>query len=116
MTHHVESFKLESEVLEKKSKSSSNYQENISQDFRTPLTTILMFLETLLGGGNLIGQQARQMILIIIYEVNLLLGIVNDILDYKLIEEDKFVPKIELFSLEETFRFIINMFTLDVTI
>ena len=86
---------------------------NISNEFRTPLTTILMFLESLLSGKNLIGQQAHQMILMIIYQVNLLLVLVNDVLDLKLIEEGDFVPKSEEFSLEETFNFIIKMFSPD---
>ena len=53
---------------------------------------------------------AKEMILIIISQINLLLGLVNDILDYKLIEENKFLPKIELFSLHKTFKFIQEMF------
>ena len=42
--------------------------------------------------------------------INLLLSIVNDILDLKLIEENKFVPRVELFSPRDTFNFITNMF------
>ena len=40
----------------------------------------------------------------------MLLCLVNDILDLKLIEENKFVSKNELFSPRETFKFITNMF------
>ena len=49
-THEVESLKLESEVLESKSRHASlvNYQMTISHEFKTPLTTSLMFLESLL--------------------------------------------------------------------
>ena len=54
------------------------------------------------------------MILMSFYQVNMLLVLVNDVLDLKLIEEDKFVKKIELFSLEETFNFIVKMFAADV--
>ena len=50
------------------------------------------------------------MLWIIITQINLLLGLVNDILDYKLIEENNFLPKNELFSLQETFRFILEIF------
>ena len=41
--------------------------------------------------------------MIIITQINVMLGLVNDILDMKLIQENKFVPKRELFSLEDAF-------------
>ena len=50
------------------------------------------------------------MIKIIISQINMLLCLVNDILDLKLIEENKFVSKQELFSVKDTLDFIINMF------
>jgi len=43
------------------------------------------------------------MILIIISQVNLLLCLVNDMLDIKLIEEGKFVPKNSLFKPRDAF-------------
>ena len=49
-------------------------------------------------------------IMIVISQINLLLCLINDILDHKLIEENKFVPKIEKFMLRDTFNFISNMF------
>ena len=54
--------------------------------------------------------EAREMIIIIVSQINLLLGIVNDILDLKLIEEGKFVPKIETFSPLATLEFAVSMF------
>ena len=51
MTHHVESLKQETEVLEQKSTLQDRYQTSMSQEFRMPLTTILMFLESLLGAN-----------------------------------------------------------------
>ena len=50
MTHYVESMQLESQVLETKNKNAAlvNYQMTISHEFRTPLTTTLMFLESLI--------------------------------------------------------------------
>ena len=50
------------------------------------------------------------MVLLVISQTNLLLGLVNDILDLKLIEENQFFPKMELFKPTETFRFIMDMF------
>ena len=51
MTHHVESLKLESQILEQKSKHKqmADYQSTISHEFKTPLISSLMFLETLLA-------------------------------------------------------------------
>ena len=53
---------------------------------------------------------ATRMLMIIISQINLLLGSLNDLLDLKLIEENKFVPKKEIFSPSETFTFILTMF------
>ena len=39
-----------------------------------------------------------------------MISLVNDMLDLKLIEKNKFVQKIEVFSPKDTFNFIINMF------
>ena len=41
----------------------------------------------------------------------MLLSVVNDILDIKLIEENKFVQKIELFKPQATFEFITSVFS-----
>ena len=67
-----------------------------------------MLLESLLNEN--ITAQAMHLIKIIISQINLLLCLVNDILDLKLIEENKFVPKNEVFCPRDTFNFITNMF------
>ena len=41
--------------------------------------------------------------------VNMLFINVNDMLDFRLIEEGKFEPKIELFSPVQAFKFILNV-------
>ena len=50
------------------------------------------------------------MIVMVISLVNLLLSTVNDLLDLRLIAEDKFAKKDELFKPQETFKFILSMF------
>ena len=80
----------------------------ISHEFRTPLASSLTFLENLLCKE--MSSAARDIIFIVISQINLLLCLVNDILDLKLIEENKFVAKKELFQPRETFNFITNMF------
>ena len=56
------------------------------------------------------------MIIIIVSPINLLLSLVNDMLDINLIEEGKFVPKTEQFKLEDTFKFLTNMFDPQMTV
>ena len=67
----------------------------ISHEFRTPLASILTLLESL--RIKELSSAARDIIFIVISQINLLLCLVNDILDLKLIEENKFVAKKELF-------------------
>ena len=67
-----------------------------------------MFLERILS--EVMGAQAKSYLQIVIYQINLLLCLVNDILDLKLIEEKQFEQKIESFKLRECFSFISNMF------
>ena len=111
MTHHVDSLKLESQILESKSKNAAlvNYQMTISHEFRTPLSTSLMFLESLLVES--LSQSGQKLVKLVTMQINLLLCLVNDILDIKLIEENKFVQKMEIFSPQATFEFICNVFS-----
>ena len=59
-------------------------QITLSHEFRVPLTTTLMMLESLLS--QLLENSLRQIILIVISQINLLLCIVNDLLDHKMIQ------------------------------
>ena len=47
----------------------------------------------------------------IISQINLLVCLVNDILDFKNIEENKYTKKMEIFQPLKTFDFVANMFT-----
>ena len=53
----------------------------------------------------------RQILWLVISQINLVLSLVNDTLDLSLIEKGKFFPKIQSFSPTETFKFIIRMFS-----
>ena len=59
-------------------------QITLSHEFRVPLTTTLMMLESLLS--HLVENSLRRIILIVISQINLLLCIVNDLLDHKMIQ------------------------------
>jgi len=82
MTHHVEQIRLESEIIERENRHLAllNFQMVTTLEFKTPLTTSLMFLESLLREE--LQSQARSMLNIITSQLNFLLCLVNDILDF----------------------------------
>ena len=48
----------------------------------------------------------------VISQMNLLLSLVNDTLDLKMIEQGRFFSRKELFKPEEVFNFILNVFSI----
>ena len=56
----------------------------LSHEFRAPLSSTLMLLEALLQ--SIKEESLRQIILMVISQINMLLCLVNDILDIKMIE------------------------------
>lgn len=68
-----------------------------------------MFLESLLRLPNL-DESTVQMLNLIVSQLNLLLCLVNDVLDLKLIKMDKYENKIEGFKPIDTLEFIKAMF------
>ena len=85
-----------------------DHQLMLSGELRSPIMTWLMFLESLLI--EQLSPAALHLVKIIISQVNLLLFLVNDILDFKMIEEKKFVSKRQVFSPCEVFNFVIDVF------
>ena len=65
-----------------------SYTSTISHEFRTPLSTCLSFLDILVQMDLPLG--TIQMLNMIIAQLNLLLCLVNDVLDMKLIEQGEF--------------------------
>ena len=63
----------------------------ISCEFRQPLTTTLVFLQSILSEA--LSEQASRLIAIVIYQINMALSFINDISDMKLIESNQFVLK-----------------------
>ena len=110
MTQHVNQVRLESQILEEKNRNVSlqSYTSTISHEFRTPLSTSLMFLANLLETN--LPQGTISVIQLIVSQLNLLLCLVNDVLDMKLIQEGVFKPKFERFQLQKTLDFIVAMF------
>ena len=107
----IESMKLQGEIIEQKAKNQSLKESHVavSHEFRTPLTSSLMLLEGLVGQYEF-DEKTLNFLWLIISQINLLLCLVNDSLDIQLIEQGLFEPKLEIFSPEDTFSFIISMF------
>ena len=98
MTQHVNELRLEAKVLEAKNRNQSleSYTSTISHEFRTPLSTSLMFLESILN--EVMSQNMKSMLHLIICQLNMLLCLVNDVVDIKMIMLEKYEPKAEEFS------------------
>ena len=111
MTQHVKQLRLESLVLQEKNKTQQleNYTSTISHEFRTPLGTSLMFLENLMQLR--LGEDAMSLINLVVSQLNLLLCLVNDVLDIKMIQSQKFQTKVEKFNpVKDVLEFIVAMF------
>ena len=80
--------RLELEVIKQKNETQNleSYTGMMSHEFRTPLGTCLMFIDLLLQMQ--LGHEAGKLIELIKHSLNLLLHLVNDIVDLKLIKEN----------------------------
>ena len=110
-TQHANELRLEGQILKEKNRIESleTYTSTISHEFRTPLSTSLMFLESLLTKPGH-SEGAFQMLSLVVSQLNLLLCLVNDVLDMKLIKVGKFEAKLTEFEPAKTLRFIEDMF------
>ena len=74
-------------MLEEKNRNESleTYTSSISHEFRTPLSTSLMLLEYILRAAPFLGDSTYQKVSLIVSQLNMLLCLVNDVLDMKLI-------------------------------
>ena len=111
MTHHANQLQLESQFLKEKNRSESleTYTSTISHEFRTPLSTSLMLLESIMSKTSF-NEETFKILTLIVSQLNLLLSLVNDVLDIKLISVNMFEPKAAIFSPANTLRFIEDMF------
>ena len=67
-----------------------------------------MFLESLIK--EQMSESAIQILQLIISQMNMLLCLVNDLLDIKLIENDRFQPRFIKFSPIQAFEFVVEIF------
>ena len=64
-------------------------QLTLSHEFRAPLGSTLMLLESLLR--SVLDEAQRRIIVIVVSQINLLICLVNDILDIKMLQNGQFV-------------------------
>ena len=90
VSHHVKQLRLEKDVVTEQNRVESleSYTSTISHEFRTPLATCLTFLDILIKMD--LPPQCIHMLKLIIAQLNLLICLVNDVLDLKLIERGQF--------------------------
>ena len=93
---------------QKQNKELSLNQLTLSHEFRAPLGSTLMLLESLLRSVH--DEAQRRIIVIVVSQINLLICLVNDILDIKMLQIGQFVSRKEVFSLNEAINFVINIF------
>ena len=80
----------------------------MSHEFRTPLSTTLMFIDMILAMQT--NAAAIKFIQLMKVTLNLLLSLVNDIVDLKLIKENSFTVNRNIFRPEKAFEFIMEIF------
>ena len=76
----------------------------MSHEFRTPLGTAIMFIDLALQMINNI--EAIKLINLIKSSLNLLLSLVNDMVDLKLIKEGQFSTNYKVFDPLDTLKFV----------
>ena len=67
-----------------------------------------MFLEQIIA--QILNETTRKIIFLIISQLNLLLCLVNDVIDIKMIDQGKYNERIEAFSIESILDFTVAMF------
>ena len=109
VSNHIRSIKLGYQVFheEQKNASLSLSQMTLSQEVKTPLTSVLMLLESVL---KYVDKSKVSLVFAIVSQVNLLLCLFNDILDLKLIEQGSFVIMKEDFNPLVTFKYVMKIF------
>ena len=110
-TSNVESMMLQMSVNQGKIRNEylESYTSTISHEFRTPLCSCLLFLETILSMALL--EKQRYIIQMIYRQLNFLLSLVHDVLDLKLFElQGELIKKCEVFNPKSLFIFIMEMF------
>ena len=110
VTQNVKMMHLESRLIQQKNEAINleSYTSMMSHEFRTPLGTAIMFIDLVLQ--MIQGAEAIKLINLVKSSLNLLLSLVNDMVDLKLIKEDQFSTNQNVFDPLETLDFVRQMF------
>lgn len=110
-THQFSAFELENKVQKARvlNESLTNTQITISHEFRTPLSSVLMLLDNVLNFCEL-DRHGRKLVWQVIQQINLLLFLVGDILDTKMMQHRGLQIRKVAFSPIEVLNFINNLF------
>ena len=84
-----------------------SYTSTMSHEFRTPLGTALMFIDMILSLQ--LDPEAVKLITLIKSSLGLLMSLISDIVDLKLIKENQFMPTNEVFKPIKAFKFVKEM-------
>ena len=104
----TERKKIEKELISAKekaeevSKAKSQFLENMSHEFRTPLNGVIGMTQLLSLTG--LSQEQKDYIEMIKYSSEILLNLINDILDYSMIESGILKMKLKSFNVKELVR------------
>ena len=107
----VRQLRLESQILEEKNRNESldSLSQTISHEFRTPISTSLMFLSQIMQ--NELPDGVHEMMMLIVMKLNLLLSLVNDIVDMRMIEHGNFQANLVSLDVKKVLAFVQAMFS-----
>lgn len=110
MSQYIKTLTLESAVMLQKNRNTSlqNYAAMSNHEFRTPLATILMLLQTLMAMK--LHSQANHYLKLIYGQISLLLNLTNGILDVTLLQMGKFEFKTAPFDLYHVLNNMLMVF------
>ena len=113
VTKNVQMMRLESKVIQQRNiaQNLESYTSMMSHEFRTPLATSIMFIEMILGMQT--NAAAIKMIKLVKVSLSLLLSLVNDMVDLKLIKANQFTINMNIFSPLDALRFVKEIFDHD---
>ncbi|ANQ50340.2 response regulator [Flammeovirga sp. MY04] len=98
---------LEKKNAEDAAQSKLRFFTNISHEFRTPLTLITIPVDRLINGSQLTEEDKKHQLKIIKYNADLMLRLVNQILDFRKLEQNKIQLSMQLM---DSIRFVKNIF------
>ena len=110
ISNHIKSLQLggKIKVQKKKNKTLSLSQMTLSHEFRVPLSSILMILESLLE--SIFDEIMREKVCLVIAQINLLLCYITDMLDLKMLENGDLNSRSETFNPADAFKFVLSIF------